>query len=218
MPPEILSLVTDYISLLDYLRLFSTARSIVQKKLEYTGKHFCWNQDQFVVCCEQGQSTYVKGILKATNVDPNLDCFFIERGTIDAVQWTSCLGTLEMLDLLLSHPRVQLSTNLCIRLASDYGRTEHVKRLLKDPRIDPTHALTDACRVGHYDVCKLLLEDPRVDPAEDDHWPLIHAALYQHTDCARLLLEHPSVDPSIRNNQAIRLASAKGHTNMSGSQ
>jgi hypothetical protein len=63
-----------------------------------------------------------------------------------------------------------------IRYASFYGRIEVVKKLLKDPRVDPSncdnYAIKWASRNGHIEVVNILLEDPRVDPSDTNNYAL----------------------------------------------
>ena len=53
--------------------------------------------------------------------------------------------------------------------ASEYGRLEIVRELLKDKRVDPStwnnHAIRYASSNGHLEIVRELLKDSRVDPS-----------------------------------------------------
>jgi hypothetical protein len=60
------------------------------------------------------------------------------------------------------------SKNWLIKKASEYGRTELVKRLLADSRVNPAvkmnYPIFWACSNGHANTVEVLLADDRVDP------------------------------------------------------
>jgi hypothetical protein len=68
-------------------------------------------------------------------------------------------------------PSVQY--NFAIRWASQNGKIESVRQLLKDSRIDPTvqdnYAIRWASLFGHVEVVKELLKNERVDPSADNN-------------------------------------------------
>ena len=93
---------------------------------------------------------------------------------------------------------------------------EVVRKLLEDPRVDPTvndnWAIQVASDNGHLEVVRLLLADPRVDPSADDNWAIRQASENDHLEVVRLLLADPRVDPSVDDNWVIRQASENGQT------
>jgi hypothetical protein len=96
------------------------------------------------------------------------------------------------------------------------GRTEVVRALLADPRVDPAADNNEAIRMaawrGHAEVVRALLADPRVDPGVNDNDALRTASLYGFAEVVRALLADPRVDPVAKNNKAIRVASFYGRT------
>jgi ankyrin repeat protein len=61
------------------------------------------------------------------------------------------------------------NNDTAIQIASFYGRTDVVRLLLNDNRVDPSAGNNNAiffasCR-GHIEVVQLLLSDNRVDPS-----------------------------------------------------
>ena len=81
------------------------------------------------------------------------------------------LGQLEIVKLLLDHPRIILDRIGLLDSAVRNGFVSIVKLLLADPRIDineaPAHGgstpLLSAIRNGNIEIVKLLLADPRID-------------------------------------------------------
>lgn len=88
-------------------------------------------------------------------------------------------GDLELVNLLLKDKRIDASCNAhdgianrrdeheyAIRQSAKAGQTDIVKRLMKEPSVDPSYrsnfALKWALSGGHDDVVKLLLKDKRV--------------------------------------------------------
>jgi ankyrin repeat protein len=95
------------------------------------------------------------------------------------------------------------------------GNLTEVKRLLKDPRVDPStddnYAIRHTSVYGHIEIVSLLLKDPRADPSAYDNLSIRWASYEGHTEIVRLLLKDPRVDPSTGGNYAIRFASGEGH-------
>lgn len=135
----------------------------------------------------------------------------------DAMRVASQNGHVELVKLLISHPKVNPSFkgDYPIRFAAANGHVDVVKFLLLDSRVDPgsfgNYAIRIAAENGHTEVVKLLLLDSRVNPNTNDNYAIIHAAANGHTEVVKLLLLDPRVDPSDRNNRALRLAAANEH-------
>ncbi|RKP15643.1 hypothetical protein ROZALSC1DRAFT_26229, partial [Rozella allomycis CSF55] len=70
--------------------------------------------------------------------------------------------------------------NFAIRCASEFGLADVVKRLLEDPRVDPSADGNDAIRkasvYGHAEVVKILIHDSRVESN------IIHLGIYSIID------------------------------------
>jgi hypothetical protein len=76
--------------------------------------------------------------------------------------------------------------------AAKHGRTEAVRLLLEDDRVNPADdgsiSINVAAKNGRIEVVKLLLEDPRVDPTNGDrNFTIKEAAEYGHNDVVELL-------------------------------
>ena len=99
--------------------------------------------------------------------------------------------------------------------SSKLGKTDMIRLLLNDNRIDPSVknslAIRWASKYGQDDVVKLLLSDGRIDPSAGDNYGVRWASGKGHTDIVGLLLNDNRTDPSARNNLAIRWASKYGH-------
>lgn len=85
-----------------------------------------------------------------------------------------CIGNLDIVELLLSTDGVnpqEKSGLYPIQFAAKEGNIHIVKRLLKDPRVDPSvdadSALVEAIKGNYSELVGLLLQDPRVaNPVE----------------------------------------------------
>lgn len=99
--------------------------------------------------------------------------------------------------------------------ATRRGHADVVRRLLKDPSVDPSangnRAMNVACQEGHLEIVQLLLQDKRVDPAARRNHAILEAAQNGHEDVVRLLLQDSRVDPSDNDNEAIIMASEGGY-------
>jgi ankyrin repeat protein len=131
-----------------------------------------------------------------------------------------CHGYNVITHSLLSHdlfdPSVRDDENdSAIEIASYYGRTEVVRLLLSDNRVDPSacdsYAIKWASQNGHDKVVRLLLSDNRVDPSDINNYAIKMASHNGHVEVVRLLLSDNRVDPSADDNEAIRSASENRH-------
>jgi len=103
----------------------------------------------------------------------------VNMGNNEPIQRACERGDLEIVKLLLAHPKVDPvcnttdgkrygsdETNFCIRRSAKEGHIEVVKLLLKDKRINPASrgnwALAQCLAKGDLEMCKLLLTDQRV--------------------------------------------------------
>ncbi len=87
-----------------------------------------------------------------------------------------------------------------------------VKRLLKNPKVDPAdHTFRLPSEYGHADVVQLLLEDGRVDPTAKNNYAIVRSSQLGHAGVVQLLLADGRADPAVKNNYAIRWSSQNGH-------
>lgn len=81
-------------------------------------------------------------------------------------------------------------------MVCESGKTEYLKLLLKDPRVDPSdrghnYPITAASRNGHIDIVRLLLKDPRINPGIRNNEPLREAESNNHHEIVELLRVDP---------------------------
>ena len=86
-----------------------------------------------------------------------------------------------------------------------------MKRLLEDPRIDPSYDdnLTLRSSILQNDLAqvKMLIADSRVDPSIRENWCIRYAAsALGNAELVRVLMQDPRVDPSANNNECLRWA------------
>ena len=125
-----------------------------------------YNNEFFDLCCRKNEIDLIKRLLKDYNIDPSYpDNRHVRR---------ACLGNkLELLNILLEDLRVSFNYDHKCRtfpLVCHHGYIEIIKRLLQDPRIDPSlddnEAIKYAYEADKQDIVDLLLKDPRVNPNE----------------------------------------------------
>ncbi len=72
-----------------------------------------------------------------------------------------------------------------------------VKKLLQDPRVDPSDnsnfVIRWASENGHLEIVRLLLQDPRVDPSRFNNYAIKWASIEGHLEVVKLLLQDPRV-------------------------
>jgi len=99
--------------------------------------------------------------------------------------------------------------NEAIQWASENGKLEAARCLLKDQRVDPSadnnKAFRDASRLGHLEIVKELLKDSRVDPTVWNFDAIKNAATSEHWEIVRLLLCDSRVDPSAKQHSLLFL-------------
>ncbi|TMW58722.1 hypothetical protein Poli38472_010281 [Pythium oligandrum] len=110
-----------------------------------------------------------------------------------ALQYACAHGRTNAARLLLACPFVHFSDGLTLHFAASSGVLELVELLLSDPRVDETYdleaALEDAARDGHIDIVRRLLVDPRLRLTSGS---VIHqAARRGRADIVRMLLNDP---------------------------
>nr|QBK88150.1 MAG: ankyrin repeat protein [Marseillevirus LCMAC202] len=89
-----------------------------------------------------------------------------------------------------------------------------VKRLLFNPRVDPTahdnYAIKASSYSGHAAIVRLLLEDGRTDPTAEGSAALRVSSVGGHATVVELLLADGRADPTAKDNDAIRGSSLNG--------
>jgi len=107
---------------------------------------------------------------------------------------------------------VDMGNNEPIQKACERGDVEIVKLLLAHPKVDPVCNTTDgkrygsdetnycirrAAKAGHIEVVKLLLKDKRVNPASRGNWALAQCLAKGDLEMCQLLLTDQTVRNSI---------------------
>ena len=108
-----------------------------------------------------------------------------------------------------------ISNNHYFLWACENGKTECVKMMLRDKRVNPaipnSWTLERASENGHTEIVRELLKDKRIDPTSRSNYSIQMASRNGHLGVVKLLSADPRVDPSDENNWAIRSASHYGY-------
>ena len=103
-------------------------------------------------------------------------------------------------------------------LASIEGNIKIIKKILEDPRIDPSMhnncALRMASENGHLEVVDRLLKDERVDPRSDSHYAIRYASKNGHVKVVDRLMKDSRTDAWEHNNDALNLAMKYNHNDV----
>ncbi|KAI8907834.1 hypothetical protein EDD86DRAFT_247801 [Gorgonomyces haynaldii] len=201
LPLEILYKISDYLSLLDHYRLFSTCKSLHRRFFFYIGRRYPNNQEHFVLLINLNRHKELKYLLKARNIDINQNCFYMDEWDefSPALSWAGHQGFEETLDLIMQDSRLSIvdDGSYCIVYASMNGHTSIVKKLLqnRDRAYDPgalnNYAIKYACQNGHFEIVRMLLEDSRVDPKG----ALLYSLDYGHLDITFMILNRGRLVP-----------------------
>lgn len=81
-----------------------------------------------------------------------------------------------------------------------------------DPSVRSNAPLRHAVAEGRTDIVRLLLSDKRVDPADQGNYAICAAAELGYVEIIRLLLADGRVDTTVYKNSPIREAEARGYT------
>jgi ankyrin repeat protein len=136
-----------------------------------------------------------------------------------------CYDNIEVFKLLLEHRKNNPSKYIskcfqldAIQLASQYGKVDILKVLLKEDCIDPSHNDSYSFRLAathnYIPVMKLLLKDNRINPSDGFNYSIIESAKNGHVETIKYLLKDSRVDPSDRDNCGIRQAYYNNHLNI----
>ena len=83
-----------------------------------------------------------------------------------------------------------------------------------DPSDERNRSIRDAARNGRSEIVKLLLQDLRVNPGDYNNVAIQNAAANGHYHVVKLLLSDVEVDPKVDDNYALRKAKQNGHWNV----
>jgi ankyrin repeat protein len=88
------------------------------------------------------------------------------------------------------------------------GNLDAVKKMLKDPEIDPAYddnyAIQKAVYNGHISIVKELLKDSRVDPSDDNNFALCWSAESKKAaKTIEFILKDKRVDPTENNDEPL---------------
>lgn len=109
-----------------------------------------------------------------------------------------------------------MENNRCIRRACKFGHVEVLKKLLADPRVDPTvrnnRPLKLACKTGLVELVRLLVDDGRVNISSTKYEAFYLACLSGKIELVTFLLDSKTVnteeiDPSTALRHAINAPS-----------
>lgn len=113
-----------------------------------------------------------------------------------------------IMDFIIKDP--SLYGNYAILWAGETDQLNLVKRLLNDPRVDPTdnnnNLFVISVLKNRINLVELLLKDPRINPGCGDNLSIYTATVQGSFEMVELLLQDPRVDPSDDDNHTIRVA------------
>jgi ankyrin repeat protein len=139
---------------------------------------------------EKGHTEVVKRLLKDKRIKPadlTLKTFLVRAATRNWPHTTDAV-----VQILLDDGRLDpADKNELLRWAAENGLTELVKRLLKDPQVNPAghnnRVIGWAAQNGHDEIVALLLEDTRVNPVDPKNNALLLATEKGHTKVIQML-------------------------------
>lgn len=104
----------------------------------------------------------------------------------------------------------RIEHQIWIKKACLDGRIEIVKKLLKNPYVDPSiddnYPIIYSSLRGYDKIIVELLKDSRVNPAAQNNFAIQGASANAHMEVVSVLLKDSRVDPSANGNYAIRIA------------
>jgi hypothetical protein len=176
-----------------------------------------------------GKQEQIGWILDAIDAEEYTECTMLANFTGDILQ---SVAPLDVLDAMLSHPRIDVITGDTDADSSQYGFLFYLirfavhegsetsiallTRLLAHPAIDPAmhqdEALLIAAEVNNTVAMRMLLKDPRVNRSHAAQCldPLYRAINYNSMEAARLLLADDRTPPvSVNGNKLLKYAMKK---------
>lgn len=159
----------------------------------------------------------VRWALKNDKIDVNYPGCWSNKYPIMHAIWNK---RVELIKLLLSHPRIELNRLVCegdeskysiLMIAIRNSTLEILQLLISHPKINVNFSNYDrftplmmASKEDYPKAVKLLLSHPKINVNIADHngnTALIFASKYHNSEVVRELLSHPMIDISIMNYQ-----------------
>lgn len=109
---------------------------------------------------------------------------------------------------------ITANNNAAVKWAARQGHLGLVKRLLirgVDPSVGDDYPFREAAATGRTEVVRFLLQDSRVNPRSHHDWAFTQACLKGHASVVELLLQDGRCDPSTQNNSGLAWAAQNGH-------
>jgi hypothetical protein len=140
-----------------------------------------------------------------------------------AVNRSHYINNLEIINLLLSDPRVDASIedNILFRISSHSNKpwtASLMKRLFQDSRVNPYCSdqlgFRNACRYGNEELVQWFLSLPDTDASIHDHFPIRVASAKGHLEIVRLLLQRKDVNPNFYDCYPLRFNLERGNEAM----
>ena len=182
--------------------------------------------ERFINACKESDLENVKNCLER-GVDVNTVSEIgpeEERVAVSGLTIAAGKGYLDLLDLLLSQPGINVNLPLCygeltlLMFACNEGNHRIVKRLLQVPGIniffkdsEGNTALHVAAYLGHSKCLEELAKIPGVNwncKDNDGLTPLFLALHWGHPDCVRIIASQPRVDVADKTNDGETLVEA----------
>lgn len=127
------------------------------------------------------------------------------------------LGNLEFVEYCLKQKDLVIDYQ-DFESAVRFSQTNVVKKLLQDPRFDPSANSNSLIRIaaqkGNLEIFKCLLNDSRVDPSDNENAAINIAEMWRHDDIVDLLLDDDRVNPSIYSNTILRQYCCRGNMHL----
>lgn len=163
--------------------------------------------------CSNGHLEVVRLLFSNKKVQPMMGWNYwvgrvIEQGYLDIAEWM-------FQDARISTVPYNDIPNECMKNACMNNKIAQVKRMLQDPRVDPTIndnlPLRKAVNHGNHKVTELLLQDPRVDPSSISEDLLFNPCYYWWPRTLDALLNDPRINPSVNDFNPILTAFKRRH-------
>lgn len=137
------------------------------------------------------------------------------------IDFSKICGDLKIKDFRVLLKNENIPKQTLFRCAVENGFHEEVKKLLLNNQVDPTkpfvydyNALSVAASEGDSQMVSILLKDGRIDPNQMvgyRSFAISLAALENKLEVVKVLISDNRTNPSIFENQALDMASSKGH-------
>ncbi|MDF2577349.1 MAG: hypothetical protein K0S74_833 [Chlamydiales bacterium] len=164
-----------------------------------------YGNDAIINAWESGYGKIFDQLLECDRFDFSADRYkFLKELLSEKISY-------EGFEMLLKHPNFDLKAKIqAFIFAAEYGRTDIINFLIRDPKIDPSmqnhQALKFAFQNGHEDTVKVLLGDKRVNPSFSFNYAVECAANNGWFNILELLLKDKRVNPADRDDIALLAA------------